>query len=150
MPKMRNQLASALIVTCLCLVIGCSRQIGSEAEEMGQKESKSGTISVTIDFDDQRPIISFTEVAMHDGETILDVLQQIESVSEGKPFRFDYRGAGETAFLESIMDVKNEGGNGRNWMYKVNGEAGKTSFAVHKLKVGDAVRWKFKKYEEEQ
>ena len=149
---MRIQPSAILIVTGLLLISGCSRQYKNRSEpgEKGKQESKSGTISVTIDFDDQQPIISFTDVAMHEGETILEVLQQIKSVSEEEPFRFDYRGAGETAFLESIMDVRNEGGNGRNWIYEVNGEAGKTSFSVHKLKVGDTVRWKFKKYEEDQ
>jgi len=147
---MKNQLASIFFVGWLFLISGCSRQIGNEVEEIGKKESKSGSVSVMIDFDQERPIIRLEEVAMREGDSILVVMQQIETVNEEEQFRFEYRGAGETAFLESIMDVKNEGGNGRNWIYEVNGEAGKTSFAVHNLNDGDTVRWKFKKYEEDQ
>ena len=139
-----------VIIPWLCFIIGCSAQNGNEVKEIGKKESKSGKISVTIDFKDQRPVISYEGVAIHEGMTILELMQQIEAAGEENEFRFEYRGAGETAFLKSILDVENEGGNGQNWIYDVDGKLGDCSFAAYKLKDGDTVHWKFKKYEEDQ
>jgi len=36
---------------------------------------------------------------------------------------------GETAFLTQIDELENEG-RGRNWIYRVNGELAKKSFAI--------------------
>ena len=59
---------------------------------------------------------------------------------------FEYKGKGATALLTKIDDVTNEG-RGRNWLYRVNGDPGDRSMGVFELKAGDAVLWKFDKYQ---
>ncbi len=60
--------------------------------------------------------------------------------------QYEVRGQGATALLWQIDDLKNQGGTGLNWIYRVNGKLGKTSFAVAALEPGDVVLWKFDEY----
>lgn len=59
---------------------------------------------------------------------------------------FKMKGEGKSAFLTELDGVKNEGGLGRNWVYRVNDELGDRSFAVFPVKPGDKVEWKFDSY----
>ena len=38
-------------------------------------------------------------------------------------------------------------GDGKNWLYSVNGKTGEVSAAIRKLDPGDTVLWTFKVYE---
>jgi hypothetical protein len=86
----------------------------------------------------------FRELPWKSGMTVLDVVQAAQRHPRGS--KFVYRGGAETAFLTQIDDVKNEG-RGRNWIFSINGELGKRSFAVTEVKAADRVLWKFAQYE---
>ena len=80
MPKPNGiQVVSASIVVCLSLIHGCSRQVGEGIKEIGEQESKKATISVTIDFADQQPLVQFKEVACQEGMTILEIMQELQT-----------------------------------------------------------------------
>ncbi len=49
----------------------------------------------------------------------------------------------QSAFLTAIDGVENEGADGQNWTYTVNGQIADRSFAVYELKPGDQVLWTF-------
>ena len=76
--------------------------------------------------------------------TVLDAMQGAQKHPRG--IKWELRGAGETAFLFKIDEMKNEAGGGRGWMFRVNGKLGDRSLGVFPLKAGDAVLWKFEKY----
>lgn len=98
------------------------------------------TVSMAVDFGN-RELHRYNEVAWKEGMTIEDLLEVASNVPDGP--RFIIQGAGASAFLTRIGDVANEGADGRNWTYSVNGERGDRSFAVYPLEPGDHVLWTF-------
>jgi hypothetical protein len=100
------------------------------------------TVRLVIDYGDgvQK---HFTAVEWKEGMTVLDVLEVAQKHPRG--IKIVYRGKGETAFLTQIDDLKNEG-RGRNWVYRVNGELAKKSFAILPVKAADTVLWTFGEY----
>ena len=75
--------------------------------------------------------------------TVLDALLAAQKNPRG--IRLKTRGSGQTAFVEKIDDLKNEG-SGRNWIFRVNGKLSNRGCGVVPLKSGDTILWKFGKY----
>jgi hypothetical protein len=102
------------------------------------------TVSLTIDFGNgarrQWDALPFVP------DMTLGALMQ-EARKFQPPLAFTQQGDGEMAYLTSLESVDNEGGGGRNWMYSVDGEFGKVSFALRELEAGDAVLWEFRQPE---
>lgn len=82
----------------------------------------------------------FTALEWREGMTVLDAMKAAQDHPRG--IKFEYAGKGEKAFLSSIDGVSNEG-DGRNWIYRVNGEKGDRSFAIKTIAAGDVVDWTF-------
>jgi len=87
----------------------------------------------------------FTALPWKKGLTVLGATRAAEKHPRGIETKL--RGSGETAFLMQIDDVTNEGGAGRNWVYRVNGKLGDRSAGIYPLDAGDTVLWRFQKYE---
>ena len=102
------------------------------------------TAKLTIDYGDgvQK---QFTSLAWREGMTVLDLLNAAKRHRRGITFR--YRGSDSIALLTKIDDLKNQGGRGENWIYRVNGKLGNRSFSTKKISPSDHVLWKFGKYE---
>ncbi len=100
------------------------------------------TVQLIIDYGDgvQK---HFTALEWKDGMTVLDALEAAQKHPRG--IKFVYRGKGETAFLTQIDELENEG-RGRNWVYRVNGELAKKSFAILTVKAADTILWTFGEY----
>jgi len=107
-------------------------QVVSGAEEMP-------VVKLTIDYDDG-VTKQFTKLEWKEGLTVLGALQQAAKHPRGiKPA---IQGSGEFTLVIAIDELKNEG-NGKNWMYKVNGKFADRSCGIHKLAAGDEVTWVF-------
>jgi hypothetical protein len=113
------------------------------AVQMGAEEKQPPTVKLTIDYGDgcQK---CFTSLPHKSAMTVLDALRLAEKHPRGIEFRF--RGKGSTALLTRIDDLENQGGQRRNWIFRVNNKLGDRSFAAVQLKAGDTVLWKFEKY----
>jgi hypothetical protein len=100
------------------------------------------TVRLIIDYGDgvQK---HFTALEWKDGMTVLDAMKEAQKHPRG--MKFVHRGKGETAFLTRIDELENEG-RGRNWMYRVNGELAKKSFAILTVKAADTILWTFGEY----
>ncbi|MEE3372790.1 MAG: DUF4430 domain-containing protein [Planctomycetota bacterium] len=85
----------------------------------------------------------FTALSWKKGMTGLDALNQAKRHPRG--IRFSYRGKGARGFLTAIDGLKNEG-QGKNWIYRVNGKLGDRSFAIQTLNPGDVTLWNFGQY----
>ncbi len=109
-------------------------------------ETKKSTVRLVIDYGDGVEV-HFTALDWHGGMTALDALAAAQAHSHGVAFA--QRGSGDTALVIKIGDLKNEG-NGRNWIYSVNDKMGEVSAGARTLKPGDAVLWKFQKYDYNQ
>ena len=82
----------------------------------------------------------FTKLEWKEGMTVLAALQQAAKHPRGiKPAT---QGSGEFTLLISIDELKNEG-NGKNWLYRVNGKLADKSCGIQKLSAGDVVTWQF-------
>lgn len=101
-------------------------------------------VQLVVDFGDgvQK---HFTNLAWKEGLTVLDAVKAAEKHPRG--IEVKVRGSGAIAFLTQIDDVKNEGGRGRNWIFRVNGKLADRSCGVFPLKPGDTILWRFQEYE---
>jgi hypothetical protein len=93
-------------------------------------------ISLTIDYGNGRRT-AFAAIEWHDGMTVADLMAAWTNVTVRQ------KGSGESAFVTAIDDIENQGADGKNWIYSVNGQAGDRSFAVYQLKPDDHVLWTF-------
>ena len=111
-------------------------------QQSAQADDSSKTVTLVIDYGDgvQK---HFSNIVWKGGWTVLNVLESAKRHPRG--IQFSYRGKGATAFLTQIDDLKNEG-RGKNWIYHVNGEVAKRSFAIFQVKPSDKVLWKFGEY----
>jgi hypothetical protein len=98
-------------------------------------------VSLTIDFGDLSQQ-KFVAIPWRDGMTVLDAMRSVEKHPRAAKFRF--RGQQQTAFLEEMGGLANQGGDGRNWMFRVSGKIAKQSFAATTLQPGDDVLWEFR------
>jgi hypothetical protein len=99
--------------------------------------------SLVVDYGDGVEV-HFTDLKWREGMTVLDALSAAKAHRHG--IAFTQRGTGSSALVTKIGDVANEG-DGKNWIYSVNGKTGEVSAGVQQLKGGDAVLWRFQKYE---
>ena len=73
----------------------------------------------------------FDAIAWREGMTVAD----LNAKRAGNDLKLDVRGIGRSRrFLRHLDGVANEGADGRNWMYNVNGKPGDRSFAVYELR----------------
>ena len=79
----------------------------------------------------------FAAIEWHEGMTAADLTKAWPVI----PIK--QQGEGESAFVTSIKDIENQGADGKNWIYSVNGQTADRSFAVYKLKPDDHVLWTF-------
>ena len=86
----------------------------------------------------------FTQLPWKDGLTVLGATQAAQKHPRG--IKIKVRSSGSTAFLTQIDDVENEG-NGKNWIFRVNGKLADRSSGIYKLDKGDTILWRFQKYE---
>lgn len=124
------------------LGLGLAGLMSAVGQDVSAAEPAQATVALVIDYGDGVEK-HFRELPWKAGMTVLDVIKAAEQHPRGS--KFVYRSAGDTAFLTQIDDVKNEG-SGRNWIFSINGELGKRSFAVTEVKSADRVLWKFTQY----
>jgi hypothetical protein len=110
---------------------------------------KSGEMPATIAASDPRPKVNlsidfgggrrtrFAAIAWHDGMSVADLMNAWPTVT------ITQKGSGDSAMVTAIDGIANEGADGKNWLYRVNGKFADRSFAVYELKPGDQVLWTF-------
>ena len=128
-----NRLFAAAVAWLIVGMLICC-QIASAAEQC----------KVIIDYGDGSQK-HFTELLWRDGLTVLEATKLAEKHPRGITTKS--RSSGSTAFLTQIDDVSNEGGSGRNWVFRVNGKLGDRSCGVYKVEAGGTVLWRFQTYE---
>jgi len=149
-----------LLTACLCLPIGCDRS-ATDGGKQGAGQAKSSSpaptspqvtaaepsaakieVEVEIDFKNSTPAIN-GKVTLEKDQTAFAAL---ENFARQKELKVDFKGQGETLFVMGIGEVANQGADGINWTYRVNGELGDRSSGIFSLKPGDKVLWIFGKY----
>ncbi len=106
--------------------------------------SQGPTASLAIDFGNGVKR-EFSAVSWKEGMTAGDLMKAASLLSPG--LAYEVRGSGEMTLLTSLDGVANGAGDGRYWLYEINGRHAKVSFAVQPLVSGDRVLWVFKQPE---
>ena len=99
-----------------------------------------GKVKIEIDFGG-RAETKLMVGECYDGSTVFSMLKEMNAI------RVESRGSGKNTFLIAIDDVENEGANGDNWIYRLNGEVGKVGAGEQKVVPGDEINWTFGDYE---
>ena len=100
-------------------------------------------VRVVIDFGDGVEK-HFVRLAWHEKMTVWEATRAADEHPRG--IEVQHRGKGDTLFVTQIDDVKNEGGAGRNWIFRVNDEPGSRSAAISPVAADDTIVWRFDKY----
>jgi hypothetical protein len=128
------------------LLTGTMLLIGLGSSPIQAADKADQVVSLRIDFDDGSQL-HFTELAWSDKMTALDVLNAASKHKRG--VKVKVRGTGSFAFVTAIDSQANEGGNGRNWIFQVNGKLAKVGAGVRQVQAGDQVQWLFDRYDEQ-
>jgi hypothetical protein len=102
------------------------------------------TVSLTVDFGNgarREFTLPWTE-----GMTVGELMERARDALPG--IAFSQQGEGKMAFLTSLEGVANEqGASGRYWLYSVDGQHAKVSFAEQPVDAGAAILWEFRRGE---
>ena len=129
---------SAALISVLAIslsVTGCD----SSKELPAELQRDIGTVSVEVDFGSDKRAKSIDVVCSPESTVLLS----LERAQNLKRLKFESRGAGETAFVTAIDGVKNEGSDGKNWIYRVNEKLGDKSAGIFAVSPGDKISWSF-------
>ncbi len=101
------------------------------------------TVSLVVDYGDGAQV-HLTALPWSKGMTAVDALAAAQKHRHG--VKFVQRGRGANALVTQIGDLKNQG-NGKNWIYAVNGKTAEVGAGTYALEPDDRVLWEFKEYE---
>ncbi len=124
--------------TLVTLFLSLAAALAAAAEPAKEK-----SIKLTIDYGDGVQKV-FVALPWTEKLTVLSALQAAEKHPRG--IKIAHQGSGERVLVTAIDDLKNEG-RGNNWLYEVNGKLADKSAGVYELSAGDAVLWRFGKYQ---
>lgn len=132
-------LAISLVAGCIA---GCER-----TQQAPVSDVATGVISaeLKIDFGDGTNK-QFT-VTTDAPATVLSLLQ---AAAEQGDIEMEFSSSGETAFVETLNKIANEGPGGKNWTYRVNGKLAHHSCGVADLSDKDVVEWTLGEYKPEE
>ena len=126
------------LLTVVFGMAGCdSKPVDSSATS-----SSVGTVKLLIDFGKRRQNIS-VDVPCSVDSTVYQILERARNIAD---LEFYKSGAGETTFVRSIDGIENEGANGDNWIFRVNGKLGDKSSGIFPVQPGDRVEWSLGDY----
>ncbi len=145
-----------LTILLLCIaLIGCKKPEEAKSDlkvtvsgggngiHLPSDENASKEVKLTIDTGDPR--VTTVKVPYAEKMTVRDVLK----AAEPQGITAIYQGEGEGALLLSLQGISNQGGGqeAKNWIFYVNNKQATVSSAVYSLQPGDAIIWRFEKYE---
>lgn len=145
--KLKVTASKLMIFLVLLTLSGCT---DSEGIGTSQKNAPAnlaiGTVEVKIVFGSERESIQGEVDCMGDS-TVFSVLQ---AAADEMGFAVESTGVLKgDKFITSIGGVENLAGDGKNWIYRVNGVLGDKGSGVFAVKPQDKVVWSFGKYEPE-
>ncbi|TWT88766.1 hypothetical protein Mal64_22540 [Pseudobythopirellula maris] len=103
------------------------------------------TLAAEVDGEPPAPLPPEVEASVGAETTALDAL--LAAGRESDAWRVEYRGEGAMAFVESIGGATNEGPDGRNWRFEVNGVEADRGAGATPVSPGDRVLWRFTQFQ---
>lgn len=134
---------SCLAVVTLLGLIGCKPPAASDADRPPATRPTGPAVTLVVDFDDG--LEKHYRLPWRESMTVLDALEAASRRQRG--IDVDIRGRGAMAMVTAIDGLPNEGGEGRNWIYRVNGQLADKGCGVYETKAEDVIIWSFGKYD---
>jgi len=134
-----NLLQHSTVALALTFSFGLAGCDSSTTQDLAELQRDIGTVVVQVDFGSEKRSKSIDVVCSPEST----VLMSLERAQNMKKIKLEMTGSGETAFVKAIDGVKNEGGEGKNWTYRVNDQLGDKSAGVFTVKPGDKIAWTF-------
>ncbi|MBP1949527.1 DUF4430 domain-containing protein [Virgibacillus litoralis] len=145
MNKLFLRVASLLIV--MGLLIGCGAEEQKQGQTNSQEEKNSASenaeeqseekVQITISKDKGSEYINEKEVAVKEGATLMEVMEE----------NFQLETDFDNGFITSIDGVAPKDGEQKSWMFTVNGEMPKVGAKEYKLSPGDKVTFDLQAWE---
>lgn len=133
----------ATIVGTLALVVLLQVNSGGEEKKAPTKTKQKPIVTLTIDYGDGMQK-RFPSIPWREKMTVVDAIEWADKHPRG--ISFASRGNGATKLINQIDDLKNGGGQKKNWIFRVNDKMADRSCGVFPLKQGDRVLWRFEEY----
>jgi hypothetical protein len=134
-------LTCAVLLAAIGLGLGLAPSLASQPSAAAPPPLESA-VRLVIDYKDgvQKAFVNLPHRA---DMTVLDALNDASRHPRG--VKIEVIGKGETAFVQKIDDLANQGGgkSSRNWQFSINGKPGTRGCGVAKLESGDIVAWEF-------
>lgn len=135
--------AMCLALLLMGTVAGCTPPQAGEGDLPKVVKPTGKAVRLVIDFDDG--FEKHYRLAWKESMTVLDALEAASARQRG--IVVQVRGSGEMAMVTSIDGQTNQGDEGRNWIYRVNGELADKSCGVYEVRPDDVIMWTFGTYE---
>ncbi len=133
-------------LAAVAVLVGCQppKSISDGTDRPVGVNPTGEAVSLVIDFDDGQQ--RHFRLAWREGMTVLDALESASQRQRG--IAYTQRGSGEMAMITAIDALANEGGGqGRNWIFRVNGQLADKSCGVYEIRPEDVILWKFGTYD---
>ena len=121
----------------LVLLSGCQTESPPRERADSGDTMTLGTVQLKIDFAGQRDPISLSVPCSANS----NALTSLQRAQEQGDLEFESIGSGESAFVVSIEGIKNAGGQGNNWVFRINGITANMGCGVFRVKPGDEIEW---------
>lgn len=139
-----------LLLTSLCLMVACNgdKKMAGECKisivchtAAQQKEAGKLKDSVSEIVPDDGVILKEKTVKIHEGDTSLDVLQDVTRKEE---IQMSTKGTGEFAYVEGIHNLYEfHCGKKSGWMFRINGKFPDVGAAKYFVKDKDVIVWEY-------
>ncbi|WP_163971600.1 DUF4430 domain-containing protein [Oceanobacillus halotolerans] len=114
-----------------------------KSNDESSQPKKTVTISITTPGDVKGTILPSTQVAMKDGDTVLDVTQKI---AKEKGIQLSVRGSNATAYMEGIDNLYEfDEGPLSGWLIRVDGVLIDRSTGDYPVEPGQSIQWIYTK-----
>ena len=125
------------------VAMGCD-QTQSARDSSSSSSKTSGTVQLQIDFNGRKPNKDL-QIPCSSDSTVYSILERAQNIGD---LNFESNQATEPAklFIKSIDKIENEGANGDNWVYRVNGELAKVGCGAFVVKPTDKIVWRLGSY----
>lgn len=117
-------------------------------QEADAPEGTGGAIEVQIPAVQGQAAVQ-AELAVEPGDA-QSLFAFMQSLQDKQKLQFTSSGSGELVFIDSLQGIKNQGADGKNWMYAVDGRLANRGVATMQLTGGQRVQWCFVTYAERE
>lgn len=142
----RLLLALAVVLGVVTAMRAAGWPSGGAVSPPRQGDSGSGAaaaVALTVERPETPPL--HASVPWRADMTVAEATSAAGSIDARWPSR--WRGEGAMAFLESLAGDENQGAEGLNWQFEVNGQYATRGAGAVTLEPGDRVLWKLAAYE---